>query len=557
MPINSAENLELSELDALYFRYCEVAAEMRPGFQMIGYEFRRGRLVELGFFVIALIVAFAAARVIVANDLASLAIGTMAVVVFAVVVITLHDWRHGLYLFLAWLLLEDMARKYLGNNMAIYFAKDFLVAVVYISFFLSRRSRDKDAERFRPPFRVALFVFVWYGIIQVFNPLSAHIAYGILGAKLYLYYIPLLVIGYYLLNSETELRTFFHINLTLMLVIAVLGMVQSILGPRFLNPEVMADDIRLLSETYRVAPISGAIVYRPTSVFVSTARFADLLIVAWILVFGFSGYLILRHRRGRIFAFVALAVTAASCLMCASRGAFMWVLGSSVVGSAAFVWGAPWRQGEALRVVRTLQRALLGVALAIVALLLTYPDAFLGRLAVYSETLDPRSSSSELLHRTRDYPLANFLAAFDYQQWPYGYGIGAISNGGQYVSRFFHVRPVVGSVESGFGCIIIEMGIGGLILWNVMALSVLLYAWKIVRGLKGTPWFPLAFMIFLYVFLLFLPMTFTSMTSYHDFVLNAYVWLLLGVLFRLPKLALTAQLEPGFHDQQTGNRRAP
>jgi hypothetical protein len=40
---------------------------------------------------------------------------------------------------------------------------------------------------------------------------------------------------------------------------------------------------------------------------------------------------------------------------------------------------------------------------------------------------------------------------------------------------------------------------------------------------------------------LFLPMTFTSMSSYQDFVLNAYVWLLLGVLFRLPKLALAAQ----------------
>jgi hypothetical protein len=40
---------------------------------------------------------------------------------------------------------------------------------------------------------------------------------------------------------------------------------------------------------------------------------------------------------------------------------------------------------------------------------------------------------------------------------------------------------------------------------------------------------------------LFLPMTFTSMTQYQDFVLNAYVWLLLGVLFRLPKLALAAQ----------------
>ena len=85
------------------------------------------------------------------------------------------------------------------------------------------------------------------------------------------------------------------------------------------------------------------------------------------------------------------------------------------------------------------------------------------------------------------------------------------------------------------------MGIGGLILRVVMSTAILFHAWRVVRGLKGLPWFPLGFMIFLYAFLLFLPMTFTSMTPYQDFVLNAYVWLLLGVLFRLPRLALSAQ----------------
>ena len=72
--------------------------------------------------------------------------------------------------------------------------------------------------------------------------------------------------------------------------------------------------------------------------------------------------------------------------------------------------------------------------------LLTYPEAFGDRLAVLSETLDPRSPASELVNRTRDYPLQNFLAAFDYPRWPYGYGIGTISLGGR--RRFPLGRPV-------------------------------------------------------------------------------------------------------------------
>ena len=352
---------------------------MRPLMQAFPVNLRRGPLFAFSFFVFGLIAAYKVAGYIISDDVPSLAFVGMAVVGGAFIVAMLNNWRNGLYFFLAWLLFEDFARKFLGNNMAIYFAKDFLLAVVFLSFFVAYRRKDKDLQTFRPPFLVALLIFVWFGAMQMFNPASTSIFYGILGMILYFYYTPLLVVGYALVNSETELRRFFYVNLGLMLVIIALGIVQSIMGHTFLNPEVPAEDIRLLSQTYREAPISGVIVYRPTSVFVSAGRFADLLVVAWLMVFGFSGYLLLRHRRGRVFAFLALVMTAAGCVMCASRGVFMWSLGSGIVGAVAFIWGAPWRQGEVMRIVRTLQRAVFGVALAIVALLLTYPEALLNR----------------------------------------------------------------------------------------------------------------------------------------------------------------------------------
>jgi hypothetical protein len=524
---------------------------MRSLFQSFPGQLRRGPMAALAFLLLAGVTAYKTSMYLVNGDLAGLAYVGIAYVIGAVVVIILHDWRNGLYLFLAWLLFEDLIRKFLGNNMALYFAKDGLLLVVYLAFFIAYRRKDPRLQTFRPPFLAILLAFVWFGAMQVFNPASTHIFYGLLGMKLYFYYVPLMFVGYALITSESDLRKFFTINLGLMLVIVALGIIQSIVGPKFLNPEVMADDIRLLSQSYREAPISGVRVYRPTSVFVSAGRFQDLVIVAWLLVLGFSGYLLLRHRRGRTFAFLALGVTAGGCIMGASRGVFMWTLGSALVGGMAFIWGAPWRQGEAIRVFRMLQRAALGIALAAVALLFTYPEAFLNRLTVYSETLDPRSPANELVHRTRDYPLRNFLSAFDYQRWPYGYGIGTQSLGGQYVTKFFHTSPPVESVESGFGTIIIEMGIVGFFLWISMAIAIAAAAWKLVRNLKGSPWFPVAFMIFWYAFLLLLPLTFQGMQAYQDFILNAYLWLLLGVLFRLPKLALDAHfaaaatLQPG------------
>jgi hypothetical protein len=522
-------------------------SEVRP------HYLQRGTVVNLSLLVFASIFAYKVAGYIVSGDDTSLALTAVAILCIAFVVAILVSWKNGLYILLVWLLLEDAARKFLGNNMVIYFAKDFLAAVVYFSFIVSWRRKDKNLEAFRPPFLLALLALVWFAALQMFNPASPTIFYGLMGMKLYFYYMPLLFVGYALIDSEIALRRFFFINLSLVLVIIALGIAQSIIGPRFLNPAVIADDIRALSETYREAPISHVLVYRPTSVFVSTGRFGNLLIVSWLLAFGFSGYVLLRHRSGRTFAFLALGLTSAGCLMCASRGVFMWSLGGAILGGVAFIWGAPWRQGEALRIVRALPRAALGVALGVSLLLLTYPEALLNRIAVYSETLNPSSPASELMHRTRDYPLQNFLGAFDYNRWPYGYGVGTASLGGQYVARFFRVVPPETPVESGYGNLILEMGIVGLILWLVMSFAVVRSAWKVVRKLKGSPFFPLSFMIFLYSFILLFPMTFTGIQGYQDFILNSYLWLLLGILFRLPTLALSSQFSTTGAALQTGS----
>jgi hypothetical protein len=507
---------------------------------LTGFEkMRRSPLVVLGFLIIFAVAAYKSANYVIADDMTGLSFVALAFVGCAFIVAMLNNWRNGLYFFLTWLLFEDFARKYLGNNMAIYFAKDVLAAVVYLSFFLAYRR--KQVTSFRPPFLVPVLLFVWFGVMQVFNPASTHLMYGVMGVKLFFYYIPLLFVGYALLNSEADLRRFFFVNMTLAAIIVSLGIAQAIIGHTFLNPAVVAEDIRDLSTLYRTSPISGLTMYRPTSVFVSTGRFGNFLLVTWLLVFGFSGYLLLRHKRGRALAFFVLALTVAALALCSSRGVVLWSSGSALVGSAAFIWGAPWRQREVIRVLRSVQRTALGIALGLVVLFATYPQALLSRVAFYTETLSPTSTASELQNRTWDYPLRNFLGAFGYERWPYGYGIGTTSLGTQYVARIFGAKPPVIGVESGFGTLVIEMGIGGLVLWFVMSFAILFSAWRVVKKLRGSPWFPLAFVIFWYAGVLLVPITFTGIQAYEDFVLNAYLWLLLGILFRLPTLSVSAQ----------------
>jgi hypothetical protein len=499
----------------------------------------RRPLIVFGTLLLGAIAAYEVAQSVINDDIQGLGYIGLCFAGGVVVVAILNNWRNGMYFFLSWLLFEDFARKFLGNNMAIYFAKDFLLLVVLLSFL--RALQRKEVTTFRPPFLMPVLIFIWFGALQIFNPASTSIWYGLMGFKLFFYYVPLLFIGYALLNSEAELRRFFTVNLVLVIVIISLGIAQSILGPSFLNPAIPADDLRELSTLYRVSPISGEIAYRPTSVFVSSGRYANFIMVAWMLVLGFSGYLLLRHKRGRVLAFIALPITAAGAFLTGSRGSFMWGMINAVVTSIAFVWGAPWRQGEAVRVFRSIQRVAIGIGLGMVLLFYAYPDALLSRLAIYEETLLPSSPSSELMHRGWTYPIENFLGAFTYDRWPYGYGIGTTALGGQYVARFFHVRPPVIGVESGFGTLVVEMGIGGLILWFVTSGAILFSAWKVVKKLKGSPWFPLGFVIFWYAFFLLIPATYGGIDAYEDFLLSAYFWLLLGLLFRLPTIAFSAQ----------------
>jgi hypothetical protein len=510
------------------------------------YKFLR----KLAFILFCLLAAYQISVAIVSNDFVQL--GGIGLVAFigAAAIAVLNDWRRGLLAFLALLLFEDMVRKYAGNNMLIAFGKDVLLAIVYLSFF--RYCRRNKIQRFRPLFYVPLVLFVWFAVLQVLNPASPSIWFGLLGLKLDFYYVPLIFVGYHFVDSESRLRQFFIVNLALILIVASLGVAQSILGHTFLNPTNLAEDIRDLGALYRVSPISGAISYRPTSVFVSAGRFADFLALAWLFALGYTGYSMLRARRGRIFVFTVLGVTAAAAVLSASRGAFMWSLLNGTATVIAFFWGAPWRQRETVRVLRVAFRFCLAITVALMLLAFFFPDALASRLALYSETLSPTSAGSELGHRTWDYPITNLLGAFSFERWPYGYGIGTSSLGIQYIARYFMIKPLGIGVESGYGTIVLEMGIVGLFLWLVMTISIVFASWRVVVRMRGSPLFPIGFVIFWFALVLFFPATFAGMQPYQDFVLNAYVWLLLGILFKLPAIKLSTATDAPL-DAQAGH----
>jgi len=90
------------------------------------------------------------------------------------------------------------------------------------------------------------------------------------------------------------------------------------------------------------------------------------------------------------------------------------------------------------------------------------------------------------------------------------------------------------------------MGVLGPILWLDWTIPLVISGLAVVRRLRKTHRFALGFALWWFVFFLLIPLTAGVLSAYQNYVNSAYVWLTVGVLFRLPELtdAETTGQEP-------------
>jgi len=494
---------------------------------------RTQALIGIGFMGIALLAAWQIGGKIAIGDTAFLIYAALGFAACAATVVIMQNWRTGFYIFFVWMMFEDLVRKYMGNGLALFFGKDVLLALIYLSFYAAvRKGREKT---FRPPFLFFFSLFFWLGLLQVFNPNSPSIWYGLLGFKVYFYYVPLLFVGYSLIRNDEDLKKFLTVNALLAIAVSVIGITQSIRGNGFLNPASLAPELQELGDLNKTT-LSGQFFNLPDSVFVSAGRYTEYLPIAFLIAMGAAGYLLLYTKRSRGLVFTAIGLLGVAALLSGNRGCFGTILIASVLLSMGFVWGAPWRQRQAHRMVKAIRQSALIAATALIIVFALFPQEAGSRLQYYTETMLPNGGNYQLGYRAWDYPLQNFLAAFSLPNWVFGYGIGTASLGTQYVAKLTGTRPLPIGVEEGYGALIVQMGIVAPVLWILWTAALLYYSWKVIRTLRETRLFPIALAIGWYAFVLLYQWTYGSMNGYENYTCNVFLWLLIGILFRLPDL---------------------
>jgi hypothetical protein len=493
----------------------------------------------VGFLVLvgSIFLAYEIGQWVLGNGFAGLGARLAELVGIPVALAILVRWRMGILLFLFWLTFEDLIRKYAGGDMKIFFVKDVLLAVVYAAFFFAvMKGREK---LFRPQFWVPMLALVSLAVAQVFNPRSTSIFYGLLGMKLDFYYVPLIFLGYALLRTQDDLERFLSFSLKTAILVALVGVAQGLGWKTFLNPANLAPQFLALGHLVRFAPGLSHALSAPPSVFVSQGRYANYLALMSTLALGVVAYAIFRRRPAKL-VYLAIGVLGVAIFLAGSKGAVIYALLTLAGLGIGLLWGTKNQPWISARLGKIMRRSVVTLALGLLAFFYLFPNLAGAWSTYYYEMLWPDSPSYQLAIRTGSYPLDEFEKVLEYNGWQWGYGTGTASIGVQYVTSLLKAPPPPASpVENGFGDLIIEWGILGPILWALMAITLLIAGWKVTRRLASTPLYPLSLAILWYVFWVLLPFMWSGPQTYQNYVVNAYLWLLVGILFRLPALVQT------------------
>ena len=486
-----------------------------------------------GGFAIALVFGAIAANALPASLPHLPASALLAVLILtSVIPILLVRWRRALAVFLGWLVVEDLVRKLAGNNLAVYFVKDFFFALVLMSLLVDPEARGTwRAATGRARF-LLYALMAWAVAMSVPTGLQDW-RLPLVGLRLNFLYVPLVLAGYLLAQDAPVLRHWLVGIAMLGAGASLVGIAQAYVGPGFLSPSVATPALNLLATrraTFGKFYSNPTSFIQPSGTFVSSGRFGAMVLVTLV---------------------IALAVVVSM------RGRKRWIGLGSVLLAAAAVWVAGGRAGLLLGAILLLvaalaplfgeRRAVMGramlvagaAALVLIVAVTLEPNVFGARLVYYRETLDPRSPVNQWQGR--------FSSAAD--STAQGLRDGGILGGGtglQSLGKQYLYDPLQPSqlstyqVEGGYASVAVEWGLIGLALWIAWTIVWARRQWRAIKLARGGPFAAAGLVIFVWMFFFLFVGFFGGNQAFQDYVGNAYFWLLSGVLFGLPQGALSS-----------------
>jgi len=451
----------------------------------------------------------------------------LGIVLALVTPLLVTRWRTTFWILLAWLMIEDVIRKYLGNDLRVYFLKDGLFILLLFGLVFD----EKIIGSWRAatgPVRFWLYAMIaWTGVLAV-PMIFVNWQIPFVGLKLTWEYVPMVAAAFVLARESDGVRRLLTGIVALGIPACCIGIIQAYIGPTFLRPEGPTPFLQLnFTRQFDVV--------QPSGLFVSPGRFANMALIVFTAAFAL---LVLTYRasswRFRVFAIVGVMVGGIAVWAEASKTAIIVAALLSVVAAMAPAFAE--RRPAMLRGVMT-------IGLVLTALLLVFlvsPQLSTSRVQYFTATLDPTQHSNEWSDR---------VATWEENTWRglsigglMGAGTGTGSLGIQYVAGSIDVQSFTGvdAVEGGFAAVAQQWGVIGLVLWLVWSLSWVTRATRSMLAARGSQLSAAGLLLVSWmVYFLFVGFI-EGFQSFQDYFASTYFWIFSGVVFALPWAARAA-----------------
>ncbi|MBI4446456.1 MAG: hypothetical protein HY645_11175 [Acidobacteria bacterium] len=443
----------------------------------------------------------------------------------------LKNWRLGLYGLLIFLPFAGLPTIFLYPAPAwTRLIKDILfVMPLYGAFLMWALFADRDRKQpFSPQsLHVLLALLAFLMFIHLWNPRLANLWVGLIGIKLWLFYVPLFYLGYRFLDKPERLFTVAKVMMAVAVIPATIGIAEAVViyfGYSEAVYKVYGAAAESATQNFvKLGITGGQHLIRIPSTFTSAAQYS--LFLLGMLPVGYALWQASRDRRlpgGRTyFGILCLLVLAA--LTCGSRGALLLApLYFATVVVIDGRWISHWKLIGATTLGFVLTASLLGVA----------P----GDLLAYG--LDVLWKYTE--GRQKGGVIGEFGWAFNLT-W-LGWGPGMSSGPARYAFNNPETEPTpLVPFEGFYAKTTAELGLAGLAIVVVFFVRLSLAGCHVLARVREPMLrpFAVAFLAFLLVQIVYL-----VKGAYLDYdPLNVYFWLFAGMLMKLPALSSVAASE--------------
>ena len=433
-------------------------------------------------------------------------------VICGLIFISTLNWRRSIQVVFFLVVVEGILRKWIVPQASdlIYFLKDFVMLGAYIGYFIiSKEKKHKIKNNF---VNILILLSSLWCIFQAFNPSLGSPIVGILGAKAYLLYLPLMWVIPSMFRSEEELKKFLRVHLLLTIPVGILGIVQ------FFSP---VDSIINTYTPGAVAEVAtfgyaGATNVRITGSFSHINSYTGYLLACFGLLIPFLS--IKQSKWWRLIAIIEIFFVLINTFMTGSRtpvfyGAFVF----AVYLAAKFL-----RQPEGIfQWGRRIIPATIVTAIAAFFGLRPAIDAFMHRVN-YNNDLSGRFTSS----------FTEPLRFIQYKGFD-GFGTGATHPGAATLRNVFGLpsgEVIPTGFEAEMGRVALDLGPLGFILWYGLRASIAIALWLVFWRLKKTFLSDLAL-----VACLVQAVWFNGFLVYHH-TFAVYYWFFSSFIFLLPRL---------------------